>query len=156
MEVLLRTLLPGLIVLAFAATTLAQDATSSSSPQAKTDKTEKDSTKIATLVGCVARGDTPNHFTLSDPQSGKYLLSGSRLGRYVGQRVQLSGTRDSSKLRIVGGLLPSPNVAAQAGAIDPVKAAVAAAPGGPSSGTGDGELPRFRVKSVQTVGGGCR
>jgi hypothetical protein len=122
----------------------------------KTEKGDKVSTKIGSLVGCIEQGSAPNRFTLLDPQNGKYQLSGSGLGRYVGQRVQLLGTTDSAKLRIVGGLLPSPNVAAQAGSIDPVEAAIAAQPGGPASGTGDGSLPRFKVKSVQTVSGGCR
>ena len=152
----MRTLLPAVFVLAIAAPTLGQEPGSTPRPPAKNEKAEKAGTKIATLVGCVERGDVPNRFTLMDPQSGKYALSGARLSRYVGQRVQLVGTPDSSRLRISGGLLPTPNVAAQAGAIDPVQAAIAAAPGGPSAGTGEAELPRFKVKSVQTVSGGCR
>ena len=149
-------LLPGFIVVVLAATTLGQGAGSTSPSQAKGEKTEKTGTKIATLVGCVERGETPNRFTLSDPDSGKYLLSGAAMNRYVGQRVQLVGSQDSARLRIAGGLLPNPNVAAQAGAIDPVQAAIAAAPGGTSAGTGEAQLPRFKVKSVQAVGGGCK
>ena len=152
----MRMLLPAVFVLALAALPLAQEPASTSQPRAKGDKTEKTATKIATLVGCVERGDAPNRFTLSDPRNGKYLLRGAAMNRYVGQKVQLVGTPDSARLRIVGGLLPTPNVAAQAGALDPVQAAIAAAPGGPSSGTGEAQLPRFKVKSVQAVDGGCQ
>lgn len=109
-----------------------------------------------TLTGCVEKGSTPNQFTLADTENGKYQVRGNRIGRYLGQRVEIAGVRDTSKLAVKGGLWPSPNVAGQAGAIDPTKAAVAAQPGGPSSGTGDVNLPTLRVKSVKTVTGGCR
>ncbi len=46
---------------------------------------------------------------------------------------------DTPQLRVAGGLTPSPDVAAQAGAIDPAKAAVAALSGGPATWFGDGE-----------------
>jgi hypothetical protein len=58
----------------------------------------------------------------------------------------------SSRLKITGGLLPSPNVAAQAGAIDPSQAANASSGG---NGVGSGELPEFRVKTVRQLGGAC-
>jgi hypothetical protein len=111
--------------------------------------------KTVTLVGCIARGSTPNQLTINDSQSGRFQLSGSRLSRYVGQRVELAGNPDTSRLRIRGGLTPTPNIAGQAGAIDPVRAAVAAQPGGGSAGTGDASLPNFRVKSIKTIGGPC-
>src|SRR5262245_23680262 len=123
MEVHVRTKLTAAILVSVAVTVSAQKANQESS--AKTGKSDGTSSKVATLVGCVERGETPNQFTLVDSQNGKYMLSGARLGRYVGQRVQLVGTADSSRLRIAGGLWPTPNVAGQAGAIDPVKAAIA-------------------------------
>ena len=167
----MRTVLACVVVLAIASAAQGQPSpTGSETPSKgtksdgsqKNDKTEKSdkgdkvSTKIGSLVGCIEQGSTPNRFTLLDPENGKYQLTGSGLSRYVGQRVQILGTTDTARLRIVGGLLPSPNVAAQAGSIDPVEAAIAAQPGGPASGTGDGSLPRFKVKSVQSVSGGCR
>jgi hypothetical protein len=154
MEVHVRTKLTAAIVLGVAVTVSGQKANQDSS--GKSGKGDGTSSKVATLVGCVERGDTPNQFTLVDPQNGKYMLSGARLGRYVGQRVQLVGTADSSRLRIAGGLWPTANVAGQAGAIDPVKAAIAGTPGGGAAGTGDTQLPRIKVKSIQTMEGGCK
>ena len=60
---------------------------------------------------------------------------------------------DPQGLTIKGGLTPSPNVAAQAGAMDPARAAMAAAGGAAGPGTVD--LPEFKVKSVRPVSGGC-
>jgi hypothetical protein len=112
--------------------------------------------RTMTLIGCIARGGgSPTQLTIDDEYSGKFQLSGRRLGRYLGQRVELAGSPDTGRLRIRGGLLPNPNVAGQAGAIDPVRAAVASQPGGGSVGTGDADLPGFRVKSIRALGGVC-
>lgn len=109
-----------------------------------------------TITGCVERGPGPNDFTVDDATAGKYRVSGSRVERYVGQRVEVVGTIDNKRLRIRGGLYPSPNAAGQAGAMDPVKAAMAGQPGGTAAGTGDIELPALKVRSLKTLGGGCR
>jgi hypothetical protein len=111
--------------------------------------------KTATLTGCVERGSTPTQYTITDQLNGKYEVTGSQIGRYLGQRVQIAGSPNTSRLRIKGGLYPNPNVAGQAGAMDPGRAAVAAMPGGPGSGTGDIALPTFKVKSVRMLSGGC-
>src|SRR5439155_15410166 len=109
--------------------------------------------KPITLSGCVNR-DPTGHVTLTDADNGTtYRLTGKSLRRYVGRSVQIVG--DSRRVTIKGGLLPSPNAAAQAGALDPTRAAVAAAPGGTESGTGVVELPDFRVNRVQPVAGEC-
>jgi hypothetical protein len=112
--------------------------------------------KIVTLTGCVEKGAASDQFTLEDESNGKYRVTGGRIERYVGQRVQIAGSEDSRRLVVKGGLWPSPNVAAQAGDIDPTKAAMASQPAGPASGTGDVALPTFKVKSVKTVSGGCK
>jgi hypothetical protein len=52
-------------------------------------------------------------------------------------------------------LWPSPNVAGQAGAIDPAQASIARQPGGAASGAGM-ELPELRVVSVRGIDGSCR
>lgn len=109
-----------------------------------------------TLTGCVERGASPKEFTVTDQANGKYVVTGSRIERYLGQRVEIAGTRDTNRLHVKGGLYPTPNVAGQAGAMDPARAAVAAMPGGSGSGTGDVALPTFKVKSVKTLGGGCQ
>jgi len=111
--------------------------------------------EVLTLSGCVVRGETPpNQYTIEDKTAGSYRLTGTDLRDYIGRRVELIGGIPSPrKLKIVGGLTPSPNVAAQAGDMDPARAAVAGAGG--SAGPGVVQLPEFRVKSVRPVSGGC-
>jgi hypothetical protein len=115
----------------------------------------KPAPKTLSLSGCVVSSEkTPDQFTLDDATEGKYRLTGLRLHDYVGQRVQIAGAIvDTKRLTIKGGLTPSANVAAQAGAMDPARAAVASAGG--AAGPGTVELPEFKVKSVRPVSGGC-
>ena len=123
----------------------------------KKDKTApaKPSTKLITLSGCVTRGEAaPEQYTLEDVQEGKYRLSGVKLRDYVGQKVEILGDLvETKRLTIKGGLTPNANVAAQAGAMDPVRAAVESAGG--AAGPGIVTLPEFKVKSVRPVTGGC-
>jgi hypothetical protein len=123
--------------------------------QEKGAKPSKPAPKIITLSGCVVRGETtPGQFTLEDKEVGlTYRLTGTDFREYIGQRVQLMGGVPSRRLTIVGGLTPNANVAAQAGDMDPVRAATAAAGG--AAGPGNVQLPEFRVKSVRPVSGGC-
>ena len=112
--------------------------------------------KPITLSGCVGRDPSaPNQYTLSDETgAATYRLSGMDVRSYFGQRVQIvGGVPERRRLKIVGGLQPSANAAAQAGAIDPVRAATEAAGG--SAGPGNVQLPEFRVKSVRPVSGTC-
>ena len=110
--------------------------------------------KTLSLTGCVVRGESgPNEYTISDPAEGAYRLTGMKLRDYVGLRVRVAGAVDRRKLVIRGGLLPNANVAAQAGSIDPVEAAVANAGG--AAGPGNVQLPEFRVKGIRPVEGGC-
>lgn len=111
--------------------------------------------RTLTLSGCVERSTVPNKYTIIDGDNGKYEVSGSDIKKYLGQRVQVAGTPGSTKFRIRGGLWPTPNVAGQAGAIDPAKAAIAAQPGGGARGTGDIDLPTLKVKAVRTIDGAC-
>ena len=125
-----------------------------SAQKTSADKTATKANKTLTLVGCVEKGATPNQFTLSD-ESGKYVVTGARIGRYVGLRVEIAGVSDNSRFKVKGGLWPTANVAGQAGAIDPARAAMAAQPGGPASATGDVDLPRVVVKSVRPLDARC-
>jgi hypothetical protein len=113
--------------------------------------------RAITLSGCVARSDGgPDEYTLVD-QADKttYRLSGVPVRDYVGKRVQVvGGVVDSKKLKVSGGLRPTPNVAAQAGAIDPSQAATAAA-GGSAPGTGPAPTLEFRIRSVRPADGDC-
>lgn len=117
---------------------------------------EKPASTTLSLSGCVVRGETaPDQYTLEDKQAGaKYRLTGVKLRDYIGQHVQIvGGVVQAKRLTIKGGLTPNANVAAQAGAMDPARAAMAAAGG--AAGPGTVELPEFRVKSVRPVSGGC-
>jgi hypothetical protein len=117
----------------------------------------KQPAKPLTLSGCISA--SPNEtglFTLSDTtqrnkQGTTYRLVGTDVREYVGQHVEVSGVAPR-RVQIVGGLYPSPNVAAQAGAIDPSQAAIAAA-SGPAAGSRP--LVEFRVKSVRAIPGAC-
>ena len=116
----------------------------------------KPAPQTISLSGCVVRGEaTPNHYTLEDKEDGgTYRLTGVNLRDYIGRRVQIAGGLVQTKrLTIKGGLTPNANVAAQAGAMDPARAAMAAAGG--AAGPGTVELPEFKVKSVRPVSGGC-
>ena len=131
-------------------------ATSAVSTRFSADKSATKVNKTLTLVGCVEKGNTPNQFTLSDDESGKYVVTGARIGRYVGLRVEIAGVSDNPRFKVKGGLWPTANVAGQAGAIDPARAAVAAQPGGPASATGEVDLPKIVVKSVRALDARCR
>jgi len=118
-----------------------------------------DNDKSRTLSGCVINGSSPHEaVTFSDGDTGnKYRLTGKNVKKYAGQRVEIVGGAPNSKLAIRGGLYPSPNVAAQAGHLDPAKAAIAAQPGGTESGTGSVDvLPEFRVTRVRALAGACQ
>jgi hypothetical protein len=122
----------------------------------KPDDRQKPKTEIITLSGCVERADgSPAQYTIEDTTSRvKYRLTGTNVRDFVGRPVLIVGGAGSKKLVIAGGLTPNPNVAAQAGAMDPARAAVAAQSG--SAGPGTVELPEFKVKSVRPGTGGCR
>jgi hypothetical protein len=125
---------------------------------AKQDKQDKKAAsqagKTISLSGCVVHNEKPDHYTLEDASEGKYRLTGVALRDYLGQRVQIAGAVvESKKLVIKGGLTPNANVAAQAGAMDPARAAVESAGG--IAGPGTVDLPEFNVKSVRPVSGGC-
>ena len=123
--------------------------------QRKTTEKPKPAPKVITLSGCVVRGETtPGQYTLEDKEQGlRYRLTGTDVRDYIGRRVQLVGAVPSRRFTIVGGLTPNANVAAQAGDMDPARAAMAGAGG--AAGPGTVNLPEFRVKSVRPVSGGC-
>jgi hypothetical protein len=110
--------------------------------------------KGLTVSGCIT-GDAAarDRFILTDSEGGTtYRLSGSTVRNYVGRRVQVTGgLADSKRLHIAGGLVPSPNVAGQAGAIDPAQAAMAAS----ATGTPSSLLPTLKVTRVRALPGSC-
>ena len=130
--------------------------TSLGAAQKKSEKKTPSPVPPLTLNGCVVRStDADNQFTLQDSKAGStYRLTGVDVHDFVGQRVQLAGrVVDSKKIQVEFGLKPSPNVAAQAGAIDPTQAANAIAGG--LAPTGNVQLPEFRVRTVRPLGAGC-
>jgi len=138
------TLLPCMVMVAAAAAQTAQ--TTAAPPRSPVE-----------LVGCIS--DDPGasgSFTLDESGGSKYRLTGKSVRKYAGRMVRLVGGPQGKRLSIRGGLWPSPNLAGQAGAIDPAQASIARQPGGAASGTGGGELPEFRVVSVRRIDGSCR
>jgi len=114
-----------------------------------------------TMNGCVTRDYTDSRnasaYTFVDDVDGsRYRLKGRSVSKYSGMSVQVVGILDTKKVKIVGGLWPSANIAGQAGAIDPGKAAVAAMPGGSTKGVGNVELPTLNVTRLSLGEGECR
>ena len=117
---------------------------------AKPSSTARQKAQTITMIGCVAAGPTAaDPFTLATIATG-YRLSGASVKPYVGKRVQ-----------IVGGLVPSPNAAATAGAassgaVPPtgVDGAINSVPRTPTAPTVVA-LPEFRVVTVRQLEGGC-
>lgn len=131
--------------LAASVTLSAQDKPKKAAPASKT----------LTLSGCVAEDATSKDVTIEDAKAGSYKLTGLNVRDYIGQRVELGGAvYQSKKLVVKGGLVPSPNAAAQAGAIDQTQ--IANETHGGSAPTGDVQLPEFRVKSIRPLGTGCK
>ena len=148
-----RILVLSILIFAVAAAALGGQ---SGSVTSTTQKTSKATPATMSLIGCVGPGNAAGDaFTLSNDEGTiAYRLSGVNMRRYVGHRVTVFGSSDSARVKIVGGLMPSPNAAAQAGALDPAKAAVAADPF-LTSPAGGQQLPQFRVRSVRGLGGAC-
>jgi hypothetical protein len=130
----------GLILAAISTITAAQ---SSQAPSGQ-NTPAAETAKPLVLSGCVfADRATPDQFTLVDAKAGvRYRLYGVKVYAYEGRRV-----------RIVGGLYPSANTAAQAGGIDPTKAAIEAT--APTTVIADHRVWDFRVSQVRPIKGAC-
>lgn len=116
-----------------------------------------------TMNGCVERDYTDsknaNAYTFVNSADGsRYRVAGKSVSvsKYSGMSVRVVGVVDTRKLKVTGGLWPSPNVAAQAGALDPGTAAIAALPGGPATGVGNVDLPMLNVTRLSLGEGECR
>lgn len=131
-------------------------AASAQTPQPESSKPAKTKAdKGITLSGCVESDESGHDQMKLTDKSGKvYRLSGINLRQYLGRPVQLDGGIVVKGLQIKGGLLPNPNVAAQAGSMDPGRAAVATATS--DSTTGHVDVQEFRVKAVRPAAGSCQ
>jgi hypothetical protein len=120
-------------------------------------KVEPNPNEPVTLKGCVAReAASGSSYTFTDESNGtKYRLAGKNVAKYSGMSVEVVGLVDRRNVAVTGGLWPTPNVAAQAGSMDPGKAAVIALGGG-STGTGNVELPRLRITRVGLGASECK
>ena len=109
------------------------------------------------LTGCVSV--TPSEggqFAFVDAASGgTYRLRGKGINKYAGQRVTIVGNPNSKRVRFRTGLWPSPNVAAQAGALDPAQESIARQPGGSASGA-QSSAPELQVVRMRNAEGNCR
>ena len=126
---------------------------------AQTAKTPaKDAPKQMRLNGCISRDTaTPAQFTFLDTDSGgKYRLTGKGLKKFVGHRVEIVGGPPGKGITFKTGLLPSPNVAAQAGAIDTATAAVTNLPGGAADANIVNTLPELHIIRLRGVEGSCQ
>src|SRR5262245_31843064 len=125
-------------------------AVSAQQPETSTTSKSKKPTTI-TMSGCVQKAEAPDGgYTFFDGTT-LFRLTGVDVRDYVGRRVEVTGG-DNRRLKIVGGLWPSANVAAQAGSMDPARAATKAADASMVNGTG---TPEFRVRSIKPVTGSC-
>jgi hypothetical protein len=113
--------------------------------------------KTITLTGCVEPDDAkPGEYRLTDAKEKRtYRLTGKDLREYVGRAVQIDGGVVVKGVKIAGGLQPNPNIAAQAGALDPSRAAVQAATSGSTTGP-ESETPQFRIKTIKSATGACQ
>ena len=119
---------------------------------------QKDAPRAASpaeLTGCVTRdADTKGPYTLTDVKSGaKYRLTGKKMDKYDGKRVVVAGP--GNRVAVRGGLWPSPNVAAQAGALDPAQESIARQTGGGGNASTATVVPEFNVVRVRTLEGTC-
>jgi hypothetical protein len=114
--------------------------------------------KTITLTGCVERDETtPDQFTVIDRNDGtKYRVTGKDFREYVGRLVQLDGGIVVKGLAIKGGLQPNPNIAAQAGALDPSRAAVQAQTTPAPKSPLQPDIQEFKVKTIKPQGGACK
>lgn len=109
---------------------------------------------VLVLSGCVTADPKARKvFTLEDAEQAQvYRLTGTDVREFVGQHVEVLGALPK-RFAIAFGLYPSANVAGQAGAIDPVKAAIASQDGSAASSTRP--LTEFKVQSVRVTPGLC-
>lgn len=139
------------VVIGFCALLLFSFAGRSAASQSTEGK--KKAPKVITLSGCVQRDENaPEQYVINDAQEGLYRLSGKNFSEYIGRRVTVDGGVIVKGLSIKGGLTPNANIAAQAGALDPSRAAVQAATQPAGTSNVDSNLPEFRVKKIATSG----
>jgi hypothetical protein len=118
-------------------------------------QSSKKSTDV-TLTGCVsAKPDANGRYTFEGADGiSRYQLTGRRLARFAGQRVEIvGGSPGGGGLAIRGGLT-GPLAGARGAALDPSQESVRRQPGGGGAGIGP-SYPEFKVSRGKTVDGVC-
>jgi hypothetical protein len=115
----------------------------------------KKSTDV-TLTGCVsAKPDANGRYTFEGADGiSRYQLTGRRLARFAGQRVELVGGAPGGGGLAVRGGLTGPLAGARGTALDPSQESVRRQPGGGGAGIGP-SYPEFKVSRGKTVDGTC-
>lgn len=111
------------------------------------------------LTGCVSTKPTAtgDYTFTNDADGNRYRLTGKDSRKHAGKKVELiEAPPDSKKLVVRGGLYPSPNVAGQAGDLDPVQAAIATQPGGGGALGPNSTIPEMRASRVRVLDGTCQ
>jgi hypothetical protein len=108
------------------------------------------------LTGCVSLSPSADgQFVFVDAAGGgTYRLNGKNVKKFAGQRVTLVGDTSNKRLRVRTGLWPSPNIAAQAGALDPAQESIARHSGG--TNMPEARAPELRVVRMNGAEGACQ
>jgi len=108
------------------------------------------------LTGCVSPKPEGGDYTFTNAADGnRYRLTGKDIKKFAGLKVEVVEST-SKGFAVKGGLYPSPNVAAQAGALDPVQSAIATQRGSGNTPGTAADLPEFRAQRVKAVQGECQ
>jgi hypothetical protein len=149
-NVLSKTLVPGVIAVVLST------AGSAASQEVAGNLRQQPSTTVS-LTGCLSATPGPSgQFGFVDADTGStYRLTGRDVRKFAGQRAQIVVGSSANAVTIRGGLWPSPNVAAQAGALDSAQAAVASRE--PTNvAPSQGAVTELRVAHVRGLSGTCR
>ena len=127
--------------------------------QEQSKSTAQDQSKAPStieLTGCVSVNPAAGgqYAFVDNASGGTYRLNGKNLKKYAGQRVRLVGDPSTKRLKFKTGLWPSPNIAAQAGALDPAQESIARHSG--ATGGAPDATPELRVVRVHGVEGACQ
>jgi hypothetical protein len=111
------------------------------------------------LTGCLStKPTTTGDYTFTNEADGnQYRLTGKDSRKHAGRKIEVvEAMPDTKKLQVRGGLYPSPNVAGQAGDLDPVQAAIATQRGGNGPIGPNATLPEIRASRVRVLDGTCQ
>ena len=129
----------------------------SAASQQVSGSAQRQATATMSLTGCVSATPGPSgQFEFVDAGTGStYRLTGREVRKFAGQRMQIVVGSSTNAMTIRGGLWPSPNVVAQAGALDSAQAAVASRERTNVAANG-GAVTELRVVDMRGLSGACR